>query len=43
MKLESDYREEKEMSKPEMNVALVCGPDCDRDTQAIRATLDILV
>jgi hypothetical protein len=28
------------MSKPVMNVALVCGPDCDMDTQAIRATLE---
>ncbi|MCY9517554.1 delta-aminolevulinic acid dehydratase [Paenibacillus apiarius] len=28
------------MSKPEMNVALVCGPDCDMDTQAIRAALE---
>lgn len=28
------------MSKPEMNVALVCGPDSDMDTQAIRATLE---
>ncbi|MGG0795789.1 delta-aminolevulinic acid dehydratase [Brevibacillus laterosporus] len=28
------------MSKPEMHVALVCGPDSDMDTQAIRATLE---
>ncbi|CCF16982.1 putative uncharacterized protein [Brevibacillus laterosporus GI-9] len=28
------------MSKPEMYVALVCGPDSDMDTQAIRATLE---
>ncbi|BFH66857.1 hypothetical protein J27TS7_40420 [Paenibacillus dendritiformis] len=28
------------MSRPEMNVALVCGPDCDMDTQAIRAALE---
>lgn len=28
------------MSKPEMNVAVVCGPDCDMETQAIRSTLE---
>lgn len=28
------------MSKPVMNVALVCGPDSDMETQAIRATLE---
>lgn len=28
------------MSKPEMNVALVCGPDCDMEVQAIRAALE---
>lgn len=28
------------MSKPVINVALVCGPDCDMETQAIRATLE---
>lgn len=28
------------MSKPVMNVALVCGPDCDMESQAIRATLE---
>lgn len=28
------------MSKPELNVALVCGPDCDMDTNAIRSTLE---
>lgn len=28
------------MSKPVMNVALVCGPDCDMEVQAIRATLE---
>lgn len=28
------------MSKPVLNVALVCGPDCDMDTQAIRASLE---
>ncbi|EGL17883.1 MULTISPECIES: hypothetical protein [unclassified Paenibacillus] len=28
------------MSKPVMNVALVCGPDCDMEVQAIRSTLE---
>ncbi|MGI6187935.1 MAG: delta-aminolevulinic acid dehydratase, partial [Brevibacillus sp.] len=28
------------MSKPVMNVALVCGPDCDMEVHAIRATLE---
>lgn len=28
------------MSKPEMNVALVCGPNSDMDTQAIRAAFE---
>jgi len=28
------------MSKPIMNVALVCGPNCDMETQAIRAALE---
>ena len=28
------------MSKPAMNVALVCGPDCDMEVQAIRAALE---
>lgn len=28
------------MSKPEMDVAIVCGPDCDMETQALRATLE---
>lgn len=28
------------MSKPVMNVALVCGPDSDMETQAIRAALE---
>ncbi|WP_035301063.1 hypothetical protein [Brevibacillus thermoruber] len=28
------------MSKKIMNVALVCGPNCDMETQAIRATLE---
>lgn len=28
------------MSKPEMNVAIVCGPDCDMETQALRASLE---
>lgn len=28
------------MSKPVMNVALVCGPDCDMETQALRASLE---
>jgi hypothetical protein len=28
------------MSKPEMNIAIVCGPDCDLETQAIRASLE---
>ncbi|HZG15258.1 MAG TPA: delta-aminolevulinic acid dehydratase [Candidatus Bathyarchaeia archaeon] len=28
------------MSKPFMNVALVCGPNCDMETQAIRSTLE---
>lgn len=32
--------EDKKMSKPVMNVALVCGPDCDMEVQAIRATLE---
>ncbi|ERI09393.1 hypothetical protein HMPREF0083_02512 [Aneurinibacillus aneurinilyticus ATCC 12856] len=31
---------DKKMSKPVMNVALVCGPDCDMEIQAIRATLE---
>lgn len=30
------------MSKPEMNVALVCGPECDMEVQSIRATLECL-
>ncbi|WP_372011700.1 delta-aminolevulinic acid dehydratase [Paenibacillus chitinolyticus] len=30
------------MSKPVMNVALVCGPDCDMEVQAIRSTLEYL-
>jgi hypothetical protein len=28
------------MSKPVMNIALVCGPDCDMETQAVRAALE---
>ncbi|GIO08685.1 hypothetical protein J31TS6_47130 [Brevibacillus reuszeri] len=28
------------MSKPVMNVALVCGPDCDMEVQAFRASLE---
>ncbi|UHA72732.1 delta-aminolevulinic acid dehydratase [Paenibacillus sp. 481] len=28
------------MAKPEMYVTLVCGPDCDMETQAIRASLE---
>ncbi|WP_342428040.1 delta-aminolevulinic acid dehydratase [Paenibacillus sp. FSL L8-0158] len=28
------------MSKPVVNVALVCGPDCDMESQAVRATLE---
>lgn len=28
------------MSKPVMNVALVCGPDCGLETQAVRAALE---
>lgn len=28
------------MGRPEMNVALVCGPDCDMETQAVRASLE---
>ncbi|MBP1903774.1 hypothetical protein J2Z32_000386 [Paenibacillus turicensis] len=30
------------MSKPEMNVAIVCGPNCDLEVQAIRSTLEYL-
>lgn len=29
------------MSKPVMNIALVCGPDCDMETQAVRAALEL--
>lgn len=32
--------EGEKMSKPEKNVALVCGPDCDMEVQSIRATLE---
>jgi hypothetical protein len=32
--------EDEKMSKPVMNVALVCGPDCDMEVHAIRATLE---
>ncbi|WP_068783651.1 delta-aminolevulinic acid dehydratase [Paenibacillus phocaensis] len=28
------------MSKPQIQVALVCGPDCDMEVQAIRSTLE---
>jgi len=28
------------MSKPEMNVAVVCGPNCELETQAIRSALE---
>ncbi|KKO54041.1 hypothetical protein [Paenibacillus sp. DMB20] len=28
------------MSKPVMNIALVCGPDCDMETQAMRNTFE---
>lgn len=28
------------MSKPEMNIAVVCGPNCDMEVQAIRSTLE---
>lgn len=28
------------MSKPEMNIAIVCGPNCDMETQALRSTLE---
>ncbi|UFJ41235.1 delta-aminolevulinic acid dehydratase [Brevibacillus humidisoli] len=30
------------MSKPAIHVALVCGPNCDMEAQAIRATLEYL-